>query len=278
MKTRRIIGRATFTRPRFSFSCASALSILAAAGCGAPGDEGFETIVGPSICGSTTDWQNVETYDGTLGPTTDFVAAHQRPVGQMTPIGCSGTLIAPDLFLTAGHCASSSTPGNQTVRFNFQSAPNGTPRPTTSYSIAAVVEDALGGVDYAILRLNGNPGGTWGTTVPTALRPTAGQPITIIQHPNGLPKKVEGGTLDFFADGRMTYGNLDTEGGTSGSGILQNRTGSLIGVHTEGTSDDSCSASDPNSGESIDSIMPHSPTMRRIAVDAAKVVGSMMPI
>ena len=74
-----------------------------------------------SQCGNTLDFQPVESYDGTLGPTTQFVDAHERPVAQIrwrsdlstqytntaTVNGarwCSGTLVSRNLLLTAGHC------------------------------------------------------------------------------------------------------------------------------------------------------------------------------
>jgi V8-like Glu-specific endopeptidase len=223
-----------------------------------------------SICGSTVDWQNVETYDGTLGPTTAFVAARQRPVG-MISIGCSGTLIARDLFLTAAHCVPSITVGTSVVHFNYQRAPDGTVRTTTPYTVNAVVEDGGSTLDYAILRLAGNLGDLWGTTTPAAFPQPNGQRITIIQHPNANPKVVEGGRLQVGANGLLTYDDLDTLGGSSGSGILQDSTGYVIGVHTFGVSDGTCGVGDPNSGPSMLQIRGLSQTIRTLAMDAAKV-------
>jgi len=70
------------------------------------------------------DPQDVETYDGTLGVTREFVSDYERPVGQLQWTDLtgrfqaagedqgnvsgqrwgSGALISDDLFLTAGHC------------------------------------------------------------------------------------------------------------------------------------------------------------------------------
>src|SRR5215218_9729632 len=85
---------------------------------GGTGDRYAEVL--ESICGATDDSQPVELYDGTLGVTTGFVAAHQRPVAQVqwnanlgsiytNPGNVSGvrwgtgTMVSPDLFITAGH-------------------------------------------------------------------------------------------------------------------------------------------------------------------------------
>jgi hypothetical protein len=238
MDPSKLHDRNTNSRTRLSKLGASQLLLIALVGSSActvatAENEAPGAVEGPSICGESTDWQDVETYNGALGPSVDFVNRRERPVGHLTPIGCSGTLIARDVFLTAGHCVSASTPGSQ-VRFNFQRDPNGNVRTTTNYAVSAVLEDDVGGVDYAVLQLNGSPGDVWGTSTPAVFAPAAGQPITIIQHPNGIPKVVEGGTLG-YTNGRMSYGDLDTEGGSSGSGILQDRTGYVIGVHTNGT-------------------------------------------
>jgi hypothetical protein len=86
----------------------------------------IEGIVLESICGARDDSQDVENYDGTLGVTRDFVARHERPVGQLQWVDLAarsgpadspgsvsnarwgtGALISSDgddLFLTAGHC------------------------------------------------------------------------------------------------------------------------------------------------------------------------------
>lgn len=247
-----------------SLTACMALSMFSTA-CSSEGDLG--AIHEPSICGTTTDWQDVESYDGSLGPTVAFVAAHQGPVGYLGPVGCTGTLIGANLLLTAGHCI----PSNTTVSFNFQLAPNGTARATDSYNISAVLEDELGGVDYAIVRLDGNAGAVWGTTVPSWFPFADGDAITIIQHPSGLPKKIEGGTLDNLSGGLIGYEDLDTFGGTSGSGVLHDRTGYLVGVHTNGVSDGTCGAGDPNTAQSVPKIYAQSPIMRQRALDAAKV-------
>lgn len=132
-----------------------------------------------------------------------------------------------------------------------------------------VLEDDWGGLDYAVLRLDGDPGDTWGTTTVSGFPSDAGQPITIIQHPRRLPKLVDGGTLAFRFDGRLTYGDLDTDGGSSGSGILQDRTGYLVGVHTNG----GCGVSGgANWGESMRDLLDVSPTLRARAFGPAQVM------
>jgi V8-like Glu-specific endopeptidase len=201
------------------------------------GDEPqIDDIAQPSICGPTNDAQFVNSYNGTLGPSTAFVQANKGSKGAMesSPTGgkfCSGSLISTNLFLTAGHCVDAGTVG-EFVSFNFERAANSTALLTqTHVRITAVVEDALGGVDYAIVRLEGTPGNTFGIAPVAAADAAVGAAITIIGHPAGQPKQIEAGTVASRSGDFLRYGNLDTLGGSSGSGIL-NSAGQIVGVHT----------------------------------------------
>jgi Trypsin-like peptidase domain len=194
-----------------------------------------------SICGSTDDSQFVNSYTGTLGPTVAFVAANKASKGAMESSAtasssakyCSGTLISTNTFLTAGHCVDATTVGDF-VAFNYERAAGSTTVLTQShYRIDAVLEDAAGGVDYAIVRLAGTPGTTWGFATVAAADPVVGAALTIIGHPAGAPKKIEAGTARALSGNNLSYGNIDTLGGSSGSGVLD-ASGRVVGVHTNG--------------------------------------------
>jgi V8-like Glu-specific endopeptidase len=199
-------------------------------------DASFDEVEQASICGPTNDAQHVNSYNGTLGPTIAFVQAHKGSTGAMettTTSGkfCSGTLISANRFLTAGHCVDSGTVG-EFVSFNFERAANSTALlPQTHVRITAVLEDELGGVDYAILQLAGTPGNTFGIAQVAAADPAVGAALTIIGHPLGQPKQIEAGSLASISGNFLRYGNIDTQGGNSGSGIL-NSAGQVVGVHT----------------------------------------------
>jgi hypothetical protein len=89
-----------------------------------------EAFDNETICGPVDRSQDVERYDGTLGPTIDFVARYRGPTGQIqwndipdsafpadAPSNqfvknvkwCTGTLIRNDMFLTAAHCLAPQT-------------------------------------------------------------------------------------------------------------------------------------------------------------------------
>lgn len=252
-----------------------------------------------SICGADDDSQPVEQYDGTLGVTIAFVNAHQAPVGQLqwndnlasiytnpgTVSGerwCSGTMITNNLFLAAGHCFDQTGGGwvrplvngttniippseiatNMHVNFNYQVNSSGILQTEQSFAVLELVEYRLGGLDFAIVRLDGNPGVTYGTTQVSATDGVVGETICIIGHPAGQPKRIEAGAVLNLVGNYIGYNDIDTLGGNSGSGILRASDGRIVGVHTNG----GCNAAGTghNTGVRITSIIAQSPTLQSI--------------
>src|SRR5690606_27833980 len=81
-----------------------------------------------SICGKN-DLQHVNSYDGSLGQSVEFVKHHQSAVGALAKGNsensrkfCTGTLISENLFLTASHCINSNTPKDTYISFNYETA------------------------------------------------------------------------------------------------------------------------------------------------------------
>jgi V8-like Glu-specific endopeptidase len=264
-------------------------------------DEGSQdySAVLETICGTTDDSQPVEQYDGTLGVTVGFVQANQRPVGQLqwnanlasiynSPGNVSGqrwatgTLLANNLFLTAGHNFDQSGGGwtrplqngtfntispqeiatNMHVNFNFQVDPNGVLRTEQQFPVVALVEYRLGGLDFSICRLGGNPAATFGTATVSATDAVQGETICIMGHPQGVPKRVEAGTVFSINGNQLLYDNIDTLGGNSGSGILRASDGRVVGVHTNGGCN--TAGTGQNRGFPIGVIIAASPTLQAL--------------
>lgn len=227
----------------------------------------FNKNLAESICG-TNQLQHVSEYDGSRGQPVEFVSKYEQAVGALAygnPTSsskyCSGTLISEDLFLTAGHCIDSGITSEFAV-FNFQKM-RGTPDLAAQehVKIVEVVEQALNGLDFAIIRLEGKPGLKYGFTKINTTDVADGHVVTIIQHPSGRPKMVDVGHKNGTrGDHYMTYGDLDTEPGSSGSGVI-NDNGELVGVHTNG----GCTpTSGANAGVMMTEIVQASPTIRSL--------------
>jgi V8-like Glu-specific endopeptidase len=226
-----------------------------------------DRLMTESICG-TNSMQQVADYDGSRGQPVEFVASHEQAVAAMafgTPDNsskyCTGTLISENLFLTASHCVDSTTLNDFAV-FNYQTLPGSTQIAKQDHvKILEVVEQSNGGLDYAILKLEGTPGATYGYTHISAAEVEVGHMLTIIQHPSGNPKAVDVGHRSGTRENDyMTYADLDTEPGSSGSGVLD-QTGQLVGVHTNG----GCtSTTGDNAGVLMTKIVEASPTIQAL--------------
>jgi len=259
-----------------------------------------------SLCGATDDSQPVEQYNGSLGVTAAFVAAHQSPVAQVqwndnlptlyTSPGNvnasrwgSGTMISRDLFLTCGHLFDQTGGGwerprqngttniisaqeiaqNMHLNFNYQVDPDGILRTEQRFAIAELIEYRLGGVDMAICRITGNPGDTYGWTAVAANDAADNDMLCIMGHPAGVPKRIEAGPTLTLSGNLIRYNDIDTLGGNSGSGILRATSGDLVGVHTNG----GCNASGTGSnfGQRISSVRAVSPTLQNLNTSTATI-------
>jgi hypothetical protein len=167
----------------------------------------------------------------------------QHPVGpEMTELSsCTGTLIGPDLFLTARHCASDANGADilsASVTFEFQTDASGN-RPA-GYSprwykvigtVAAGVPPTASrpwGTDWLILRLHTGSAGI--PITPCDLRstaPTTTEPVFAAHHPGGAAKKFQRGTVASGDVQNVT--GFDYAGGSSGSALFD-ANGKVIGA------------------------------------------------
>ncbi len=233
-----------------------------------PGKYRVNTDLIESICGKN-EMQHVADYDGSRGQPVEFVATHEQAVAALaegTPDNskkyCTGTLISENLFLTASHCVDTTITKEFAV-FNYQKVRGASDvGPQEHVRILEVVEQSLGDLDFAIIKLEGQPGLKYGFTHINAADIETGHLLSIIQHPSGKVKMVDvghrTGTRD---DVYMTYGDIDTMPGSSGSGILD-QNGALVGVHTNG----GCMpTAGENAGVLMTEILKVSPTLKALA-------------
>lgn len=177
---------------------------------------------------------------------------------------CSGTLVDKDLFLTAAHCYESEC-SNISVTFGYLQDRF---RQETFRCSEVVEKGSSGADDYLLIRLEGSPGAAWGYYPLSDQELEAGQSLLMIHHPGGRPMMVsqEGCKVYSVAGGYVNH-RCDTEGGSSGGGILlpdyeRPENTRVVGVHTLGGCNES--ATSYNSGPSIHHLAASSEVLKSL--------------
>jgi hypothetical protein len=205
------------------------------------------------------DFAMVNAFDGNVlasqcGPTDDRTLSDDVRAGRAMPVGCTAWLFndANHCFLTAGHCAGGSL---QIVQFNVPlSDSSGNirhPGPEDQYAVDSIsVQAASGGVgnDWCYFGCFANS--TTGLTpfqaqgdsyiLASAPPPVQNQPIRITGFgvDSSPPEwnqvqQTHAGPFVSHAGTALGY-QTDTQGGNSGSSVVDDTSGLAIGIHTHG--------------------------------------------
>lgn len=208
------------------------------------GDDGGVTKI---VCG-TDGRKNAACYPSV---NTNPVARLSFQSGGSSYV-CTGSLVAgsnSSTLLTNNHCFKNQTETNTVqARFNYQTTTctGSTQASYTTYAGGTFLKTSAS-LDYTLITLQGNPEATWGEYTATTKTPTVAMAINFPQHGGGGLKKVgywkdSAGTQrcdvaganvtvsGYSSSSQMTY-SCDSEGGSSGSPIMDAGTGRIIGLH-----------------------------------------------
>ncbi|MCB9254688.1 MAG: trypsin-like peptidase domain-containing protein [Bdellovibrionaceae bacterium] len=220
-----------------------------------------------TICGSDDNLVMVEQNEELkkMGLPVGSLRAFDRDSGRY--FICTGTLVGPDLFLTARHCKEACE--DLSVTFGYLSPE----KREETFKCSEILEagDFESNHDYLVMRLEGKPGVEWGWYPLSDREIVPETQLMMIHHPRGVPMRVslEGCKFKAEEDGLLRH-RCDTEPGSSGTGILlpdfENPDNTrVVGVHAFG----GCTSAETstNSGPSIHYLATQSELIRSLVKD-----------
>ena len=207
----------------------------------APGDRGVFVRMSEVTVGE------VGAPESQCGPTDDRQHSDDPKAGRLLSVGCTAWLIHDDKIVSAGHCTQS---GASVLEFNVPLSTAGGglnhPGPEDQYSVDQTSRQYV----------NGGIGNDWGVfrvfdNAQTGLQPSEAQgaiffvaqdltPPIIRITGYGVDSGVDNQTQqthtgpNFGSSGTTMRYQVDTEGGNSGSPVIDEATGHAVGVHTHG--------------------------------------------
>ncbi len=181
------------------------------------------------------------------GTTDDRVASSHPASGRIVSVGCTGWIASNGKYLTAGHCIGTSAATLQSdVPPSLSSGTIQHPGPEDQYSINQSNWQFV----------NGGTGNDWGifqvaNNSQTGLQPIAaqGSSFNVVQSFGGATIRITGFGVDTGtanqtqqthagpnagSSGTTMRYQTDTEGGNSGSPVIDEATGNALGIHTHG--------------------------------------------
>lgn len=165
---------------------------------------------------------------------------------------CTGWLVAgsnSSTMFTNNHCFTTQAEVNTVqARFNYQRTTcTGTTTATTTTYTGGTFLKTDASLDYTLFTLQGNPEATWGEYTATSKTPVVGMNLDFPQHSGGNLKTIAywkdsahtqrcnvstiNATYGGSASGSQVGYSCDSEGGASGSPILDAGTGRAIAIH-----------------------------------------------
>lgn len=161
-----------------------------------------------------------------------------------TPIG-TGFMVGPGLMMTNNHVIETSTDSKYlSAEFEYEKGANGINSQTYFFNFdpeAFFITNAK--LDYTIIAVeplaSNDPGKKledygWNKLAPSKEKVLVGEPLTIIQHPEGLPKMIAFRENKMVSmEGDLVHYTTDTQPGSSGS-LVANDNWEIVALHRSG--------------------------------------------
>ena len=170
----------------------------------------------------------------------------QRFRSQPVAANCSGTLVAPDIIMTASHCyelAKQTCKENVWV-FDYKVSKENQGSvtiPTSNvYECDSVLLSEIDldkGIDHALIKLKRPVSDRSFAKLRSKGSVAVGDPLVLIGHPSGLPTKIAADAFVLKVTKTSFTSNVDAFSVNSGSGVFHGTTGEVEGILSSGQSD-----------------------------------------
>jgi len=156
---------------------------------------------------------------------------------------CSGTLIAPDIIMTAAHCYDLPKQACRDYRWVFdykvskESQSSVTVNAQNVYECEKVIFNEMNGTyDYALIKLKKSVNDRTFAPLSKA-QIKVNDPLVLIGHPSGLPTKIAADAFVLQVEPTVFVSNVDAFSVNSGSGVFNASTGEVMGILVSGRMD-----------------------------------------
>lgn len=215
------------------------------------------------ILSDVVKYRDFDKWHHKLGVRRRHVCRVEISGGSQRRMMSTGFLVGPDIVLTTHHSIISPTKNKATlhpgdIRFRFDYLSQDKDNEPSGHEFSAADADWLlaeaDDLDYALIRLNGSPGlemllepgderkqtiRGWITLLETEYRFRLGEPLIILQHPQGYPLQIAfsaDAVIKIDPSGSRVVYNVDTSPGSSGAPCF-NLDLDLIALHQGSASD-----------------------------------------
>ena len=247
-----------------------------------PQSSGVSTVELQNVLGRNANFERLENYRA-----DDRFRRVAAPVGRLdilvqTPAGlgtttCTASIVSARFIVTNNHCFPEGVRAASLLMDFYREDDEGG---GNRFEARTVPEERNPSLDYAVVEVLGNPAARFGTIRLDARDPQPGESLLIVHHPSGLPKHMTRGGCRAFqptaVQGTDIRHRCDTLPGSSGSPILADATGRMLGLHYAGSVNPSLS--NFNFGKRLSEIVKDSRILAAIAEEQRRQDQQAAPV
>jgi formylglycine-generating enzyme required for sulfatase activity len=205
---------------------------------------GMSSVQLQNVLGRNANFERLDTYRE-----QDRFRRIATPVGRLDllvngPMGagvanCTASIISPRHIITNNHCfpEGQGAVKQASLLMDFYSEDN--EAQAKRFEVKTVPVERNADLDFVIAEVSGNPSAQFGRIMLEPRDPEPGESLLIVHHPMGMPKHMTRGGCRAHApvavQGTDIRHRCDTLPGSSGSPILSEGTGRMLGLHYGGS-------------------------------------------